>query len=505
MLQKHRKNYENERFQFILTDANGSILESDQTLFTIEKGGQIGDFHPFFLSIPDSVSPTGKRTVFQCVHLSSGKLNFTTDIEVFKKNEGLLIVIHDLTEHYLSYQAIAQARNESIIDSELVLIKNRELEERERFKNEFIQNFSHEIRNPLTNIMALTNILGRTKLDSEQKRTLAVLKESSSNLKLMLEDILSISMISKGKLALNPGVFHFAKLIDFLRTTYNARAKEKGLVFTLLVDEKIPEYLEGDRLRLLQVLTNLCDNAIKYTQEGSVALQVTLNQKRANIVNLRFGVRDTGKGIDPENSERIFESFEQLGPIKGAGLGLSIVKGFLGLMGSEIRLDSNVAGGSYFYFDINLTFPLHPVQSVTESKGRSRKSSVKTKNNPKRKVLLVEDDEQVQMTLFKMLVDAGDFYVDLVSDGALVIEEVMNGSYDIILLDVNLPNISGDQLASLVRDFPFNNIKRIPIIGVTANSYEADIKKYLKAGMNAVLTKPFEESELLKTMYRLLK
>jgi len=505
MLKKFKENHENGTTHFILTDAKGVVLESNQTLFKLCTGAPVGTLHPFFFSIPEIMATVRETTSFHCVQLGSGDDNLTADIEVYKKKENtILIVVHDLTKHYLSYQAMAQSRNESLIDSELILLKNHELQERERFKNEFIQNFSHELRNPLTNIIALTNILKRTDLTSEQMRILSILKDSTSNLKLMLEDILSISMIAKGKLMLNPGVFNFPQLVDFLKLTYNTRAKEKELVFSITADEKIPEYLEGDRLRLLQVLTNLCDNAVKYTKKGSIALHIALNQKRANTVNLRFGVKDTGAGIPQESLDTIFESFEQLGPTEGVGLGLAIVKGLLTLMDTDIKIDSTAGKGSHFYFDVNLTYPLHQPE-VPVLKERSKKMKPKRKKTSKYKVLLVEDDEQVQAALFKILIDTGDFYIDVVSDGALVMEEIVNNSYDIVLMDVNLPNISGDQLVKVIRGFPFKNIKKIPIIGVTANSYQADKNSYLKMGMNAVLSKPFEEDELLKTISRLLK
>lgn len=502
MLKEFREYYKNNKFQFILTDLEGSVIDSDQNLFRTEKGTALGEIHPFFFSISDIMGPNREKTVFHCVQLGNSTEELTVDIEIIKQNGQFLIAIENLTEHYISYQSIAQARNESIIDSELILLKNHDLEERERFKNEFIQNFSHELRNPLTNIIALTNILQRSQLDEEQSNILNVLKDSTSNLKLMLEDILSLAMISKGKLALNPTVFNFKQLIEFLKLTYNTRAKERGLIFTITADESIPEYIEGDRLRLLQVLTNLCDNAIKYTPTGKIILYAIQNQRRANKVNLRFGVKDTGIGIPEEKLETVLESFEQLGNTEGVGLGLSIVKGLLSLMDSRIQIESTSGKGSHFFFDVNLQFPLHDPNNETPDK--KSKSEVVQKQK-KYKVLLVEDNEGVQTSLLKTLIDTGDFFIDLVSDGALVMQEIVNKSYDIILMDVNLPNITGDQLAKVIRGFPFKNIKSIPIIGITANSYKAQIKAYKKAGMNVVLSKPFDDKELLTNIYKLLK
>jgi len=504
MLKQFKENYSHSHLQFILTDAEGTVVDCDQIVLNVTKGTQIGSLHPFFMGIPEIMASVEETTVFRSVQLGSAENLLTVDIDISKREDYLLIVIYDLTEHYREYQAMAQARNESVINSERILVKNDELQEREKFKNEFIQNFSHELRNPLTNIISLTNILGRTDLNDQQEKTLKILRESTTNLKLMLEDVLSISMIAKGKLALNPSVFYLPQLIEFLELTYVTRAKEKGLTFSISADAKIPDYIEGDRLRLLQILTNLCDNAVKYTDKGTIELKVALNQRRADILNLRFGVKDSGSGIPPEHLETIFESFEQLGPTEGAGLGLAIVKGLLVLMDSDIKIDSELGMGSHFYFDVNLNFPLNQPSAPISIKNMQRKrrgSQVEAKF----RVLLVEDDAQVQKALFKTLIDAGDFFIDVVSDGALVVEEIINNSYDIILMDVALPNVSGDQIVKVIRGLPSKKLKNIPIIGITASTYEEQIATYLKAGMNVVIAKPFDENQLLEKLYRFLR
>ena len=224
---------------------------------------------------------------------------------------------------------------------------------------------------------------------------------------------------------------------------------------------------------------------------------------------MRFQVSDTGDGIPEESIRTVFESFEQLPTDQkkeGSGLGLAIVKGLLQLMGSEIKVRSKVGKGSNFYFDIGLGMPL-PSATVTPIKkgGKSVALTSRKEEKLKRKVLLVEDDERIQMILFKLLMDKGNFYVDLVSDGAKVMETLINETYDLILMDVNLPNVSGDQVTRLIRDFPFKNIKNIPIIGITAFAFEENIKNYREAGMNQVMVKPFEEEILLKAISKLLK
>ncbi|WP_158974885.1 ATP-binding protein [Cellulophaga sp. L1A9] len=512
MLDQYHKEYATKNVQFVLIDEEGTILQSDQAFLNLEVKTSIFEVHAFFYTF-DSIKDTlDKEVLFNCVHINFEDKDYVADIRFAKKKEGYLVIISDYTSHYTEYQAIAQTRNESIINGELVAIKNAELEVRENFKNSFIRNFSHELRNPLTSIISITKILSDTELSNQQQDMLAFLQQSNSNLKFLLDDILSISMISSGRLKLRENIFSLSQLFDLLRFTYKTKASDSNIDFEVKVDKKIADLVEGDRLRLFQVLTNLLDNAFKYTQSGKITLDIQLNQKRANRLNLRFEVVDTGAGISIENQTTIFESFSQLDGnqssevSKGTGLGLSIVKGLLKLMDSEIKVVSNVEDGSTFYFDLTLKQPLPNngrTSIITPRKKKEKKAIFKT--DKKYRILLAEDDINVQTVLFKLLLDTNFFYIDLVSDGAMIMEKLINEDYDLLLMDINLPNVSGDQVARVIRDFPFKNIKKIPIIGITAYSYEDDLKAFKKAGMNAVLSKPFEHDDLLKTMAKYLK
>lgn len=505
MLEQYRELYINKNAQFIFVDQKGIVQESDQVLFDVKSGSSIFELHPFFESLGAIFEGPEEEIDLNCVHLSLQEGLFIIDIKILKKQGGLLLIIHDFTQHYNSYRLVTQARNESVIKTELTVIKNLELEERERFKNRFIQNFSHELRNPLTSIMAITDLLQDTKLDVEQSQMMRFLKDSNSNLKLLLEDILSMSMIDSGRLTIIPKMFDLVDFLEHLKFTYQAKAKEKGLSFIASWDGDIPNTLEGDRLRLFQVLTNLLDNALKYTETGTVTLNVKLNQKRANRVSLRFQVKDTGIGISPEDFHVIFESFKQLhsnNQSAGNGLGLAIAEGLLNLMDSKIKIKSKIDQGSEFYFDLGLKYQLLTSVKTKVADPKISVGKLEISDGPKLRLLLVEDDLQVQTTLFKSLLSTGRFHIDLVYDGALVLQEVVSTNYDIIIMDVHLPSISGDQIAKLIREFPFKNIKDIPIIGITADGYPENIKKCLHAGMNKVLIKPFDKEVFLDTIFK---
>ncbi|NER12935.1 response regulator [Leptobacterium flavescens] len=511
MLENYKKQYLNSKVQFILTDPGGRILESDQMLFKVSPGEAVFDLHPFFLCLIDYLENPSSGLTYTCVHLEFGKKKLICDIDIHlsEDQKQLVIVIHDLSDHYLSYQTLAQARNESIIKSELVTLKNIELEEREKFKNNFIVNFSHELRTPLTNIISFANLLGKTSLTNEQIQYIKLIQDSNSNLKLMLEDILNINRIASGKLNLQKKLFNLYDLLEVLRLTYGHKAANKGLDFVLELDENIPEFVEGDRLRINQVLINLLENAIKYTQKGSIHFKVKLNQKRAFKANIHFEVSDSGIGIPEDQLDTIFESFTQLNPkgsAAGTGLGLTIVKGLLTLMGSEIKVKNNKEKGTTFYFDINLKYPIKSLEkSLKTNKKITEKGPTIIPGDKKFRLLLVEDDENNQMILFKTLVETHHFYIDLINDGEKVLEEVVENEFDIILMDINLPNIQGHMIAKMIRELPFKELRKIPIIGITANAFPEDIKAYKKAGMNDVILKPFDEKALLNTIYKRLK
>lgn len=504
MLKEYQRRFIKENLQFILLNQQGIVAESDQNIFRVALGKSIMGVHPFFESFPAVRDSPEREFKFFCIHISVDEDSFIVDIDLNVEKHGFILIIHDLTKHYEAYQSVAQTRNESVIKTELTVIKNKELEERERFKNRFIQNFSHEIRNPLTSIMAITDILADTSLTDEQGKMLDFLKESNTNLRLMLEDVLSIGAIETGRLDLQEKPFSLPKLFKLLEFTYRTKAKRKGIRFVANLDEKIPEFVEGDRLRLYQILTNLLDNALKYTEEGDVALSVLFNQKWANKVSIRFQVSDTGVGIPEHSRESIFESFSQLNKERnsnGSGLGLAIVKGLLNLMGSEIKVTSQENEGAVFFFDLLLKYPLHPIDDddlITPKRPGQR-------NHDAHPVLIVEDDERIQTVILKTLIDAKIYNVEIISDGAEVVKELVNNPYSLVLMDVDLPNITGDQLTILIRDFPFKNIKNIPIIGFTANAYKDQIETYLQIGMNKVITKPFHKEELLKAVFDILK
>jgi signal transduction histidine kinase len=336
MLETYRGTYFHPRTQFITIDTSGNVLESDNILFSLEKGDAISSVSAFFEGLASYFEVNEDNDIkFTCVHLEDRKQReYTCDIEfkTFAGNQPTLIIIHDFSDHYKYYQEVAQSRNESVINSQILELKNKYLQEKEDFKNTFIANFSHELRNPLTGVTAFCSVLQKTDMTLEQQDYVEVIKSSADHLKNMIGDILEISKIEVGKLALHEELFNFHELMEMLEFTYSVKAKQKNLMFEVDFDEKIPKFIEGDKTRIKQIFENLIENALKFTEKGKVTFSMHANQSRARKVNVNISVKDTGIGIPADKMNVVFNSFTQLNnaqKFSGTGLGLSIVKGLV--------------------------------------------------------------------------------------------------------------------------------------------------------------------------------
>lgn len=506
MLKAYKEKYAKALIQYSVLDLSGLIIESDNVLFPDIRDQNIVDIHPFFECFSPLLLSKSEEFIFSCIHLDYNGKSIIGDVilQTFDDDKLPLLTIHDLTSHYNNYQTTAQVRNESVIHSQILELKNSYLKEKEEFKNTFIANFSHELRDPLTGIITFSDILEKSGLTPKQQNYLSILKSSSNFLKNMIDDILDLSKIEVGKLDLAIEPFDFIKLIEDLKHSYTIKAKQKGLEFHSNFSEKLPQILGGDALRLRQVLTNLLNNAIKFTQSGSVTFNVSLNQIRAQKASVYFEIIDTGIGIKEENTDDIFNSFTQINgqnSFKGVGLGLSIAKYLVELTKSKINVTSEYGKGSTFSTSINFL----ATNSLKLSK-TSRPKIAFTKDK-KYNVLLVEDSEITQLSVLKILASSGQFFLDIVYTPEDVLSKITNfdNEFDLVLMDIKLKENDGDEIAKLIRKLPEKQHRKIPIIALTAKVFKEDLKRYKKAGINDVIKKPFDEVSLLDTMSKYLK
>ncbi|GGD25021.1 ATP-binding response regulator [Hyunsoonleella pacifica] len=504
MLDCYKKKYQKNYFQYILIDNSGNVLESDNVLFHIKLNSNIQDIHPFFEIVDNLISIKNECFQFSCVNLEVNNTPFVTDITVrTENNQENLIIIEDLTRHYNNYQLTAQTRNESIINGQILELKNDYLLEKEIFKNNFIANFSHQLRNPITASIIFSDLLINGNVTPEQKNYLNIIQSANKDLKHRIEDILDISKIEAGKLILSEKVFNLKQLLNDITTGYKTLAERKGLEFSFETGKKIPDFLRGDQYRLKQIIGNLLNNAIAYTKKGKVSFNISLNHIRARKANLRIEVSDTGIGINSEDIESIFERFTKIKPSennKGStGLGLAVVKHLISEMQGNIKVESKLGKGSKFV--CNLSFKL---SNYTEDLKEGLLNYQLSKRDKKHHILLLEDSELIQLTILKILASNGDFYVNLISKGEDLISNVVDQDVDIILLANTIQGFQATDLASSIRSLS-KTYKKTPIIVLSTEAFKEDIKRFKKHGINEVLVKPFDEKKLLQTIHKYLK
>jgi PAS domain S-box-containing protein len=369
-------------------------------------------------------------------------------------------------------------------------------EEATKAKSQFLSMMSHEIRTPMNAIIGLTNLLLEAKPREDQAESLRLLKFSGENLLTIINDILDFSKIEAGKITLEYIDFDLHKLVFNTKFVLEQRAKDKDISLHFAYDTKAPHIVKGDPVRIGQILTNLVGNAIKFTERGYVEVIIMLLEASEGKYKLRFSIKDTGIGIEPDKLKLIFESFSQAAAdttrkFGGTGLGLSITKRMLNLMGSDVAVDSKPGYGSQFSFVLDLEGG-----SIEEKKELPSKDLTHDFKKNAIKVLLVEDNRVNQVVATNFLKKWG-IAVDIANHGKEALELITNKSYEIVLMDLQMPEMDGYEAARRIRAMDHDNyFKEIPIIALTASAM-IDIRgKALETGMTDFISKPFQPEEL---------
>lgn len=504
MLNAYKKKYHKNNFQYILVDNLGCVIETDHAIVPIKKDEVLQNSHPFFEILSDLLLLENESFEFSCVNLNFDDEFLIVDVcvHLLTNNENL-VIIEDLTKHYNNYQLTAQKRNESIIHSQILELKNEYLLEKETFKNNFIANFSHQLRNPITASIIFSDLLIDSNISDEHKNYLKIIQSSNKDLKNRIEDILDISKIESGKLILVDTVFNLIELINNISDEYKFIIEKKELTFNLEIGEKIPEFITGDQYRLKQIIGNLLNNALANTSTGNITLSLKLNYKRANKAIIRIEVLDTGCGIAEEHKASIFDRFTKIESknqtIEGVGLGLAIVKYLVTEMQGSIKVESELHKGSKFTADLSFIISDYNQKQKKELLGK-QSPNLDTKHH----ILLLEDSELIQVTILKTLASTGLFYIDIISKGEDLIPNILNQNVDLILLSNTIQDFPAMQLATSIRNLS-KEYKKTPIIALSTQAYKQDIKHFKKSGINDVLVKPFNKEKLLESILKHLK
>lgn len=396
---------------------------------------------------------------------------------------GVAVFSKDITESKRASDELVDAKNQAIAAATA--------------KSEFLSNMSHEIRTPMNAIIGMTHLLLEKIQDEEIREYLHSIKYSSDNLLVVINDILDFSKIEAGKVSLEHIDFSLRQKMDEVKKTFDLKAKEKDLTLHIDIDAKVPEHINGDPYRLNQILFNLIGNAIKFTHKGSVSVLIRKIKDENEWVTLLFEIRDSGIGIPVHKLDTIFESFTQAytdttRKYGGTGLGLAITRKLVNIQGGRIYLNSTVNAGTTFYVEIpymkaQVTAAEKPHVPIEEDKEELLKGL---------NILIAEDNVMNQFVI-KQILAKWKCTLTIANNGEEVIKLLHDTDYDVILMDLQMPEMSGYEATRIIRSKE-SIVKNpdIPIIALTADAFPETKRKVLETGMNDFLTKPFNRDEL---------
>ncbi|TVZ14034.1 PAS domain-containing hybrid sensor histidine kinase/response regulator [Maribacter sp. MAR_2009_72] len=395
--------------------------------------------------------------------------------------------------------------------TEYELIKAREKEVKaNKAKSEFLSTMSHEIRTPLNAVIGIAHLLLIENPKQEQIENLSTLKYSSEHLLGVVNDILDYDKIAAGSLELEKANFSLKQVLNTVQSIFTNKASKKGISFQIKKDSLLQDTMIGDSTRLSQILTNLVSNAIKFTEHGTVSLEVEVLNETENNTKLLFSVNDTGIGIESDKIDKIFESFAQAHVSTtriygGTGLGLAICQRLLQLMGTSIKVESTPNVGSCFSFELDFRKG-NPIASILQEENNSALGTNDLEDSKKLqgyKILVVEDNKINIFLIEKFLKKWGVDY-DVAIDGKVAVQYAFKKEYDLILMDLQMPVMNGYDASLAIRASESIHNQTIPIYALSASTGESIKKDLLSHGMNGLICKPFNPNELYHTISEIL-
>ncbi|HYH03133.1 MAG TPA: PAS domain S-box protein [Bacillota bacterium] len=502
-LQRYRMLSEQARDIMLFVDMEGRIIEANNAAIlaygyskaellqlTLSELRRLGDKEGALLQLRMA---DRAGLLFETVHYRKDGSSFPVEVStqgtVFGKERIFLSVIRDVTERKLAEQELRNAKEAAEIANVA--------------KSEFLANMSHEIRTPLNGILGLTELTLLSNLTAEQHDNLTTVKSCAQGLLNVINDILDFSKIEAGKLSLEKVPLELKQLIITIIRPHELQAAEKGVTVITRVDEDIPRYLLGDPHRLQQVLNNLLSNAVKFTEEGEIRLVVTRESADTDKCRLQFSVSDTGIGIANDEMDRLFKSFSQVdGSITrkygGSGLGLVISKRLVEMMGGTIWVESMKGQGSVFNFTVEMGV------------ATGMKPAAKFSTEPpaldvakKLRILVVEDERVNQMVTVQLLQKAGHL-IEVASNGREALSKVALSKYDLVLMDIQMPEMDGIEATRQIRSLEQDN-SHLPIIALTAHALQGHREKFLEVGMDGYVAKPYPKEKLFGEIERVIR
>ncbi len=414
-----------------------------------------------------------------------------------RKWGAILIVVVLLSGAGLFWYIINRIRHQNELINQLDS-SEKKVREAARVKENFMANMSHEIRTPMNAILGFTGLMQKKPMDAESKEYLYSIQRSGENLLTIINDILDLSKIEAGMMRIESAPFSIRDVVGFIELMFAEKAAEKKLSFITTIDPDTPDLLEGDAVRLTQILVNLVGNAIKFTQRGEVRLYVGKRSMDNKKLQLEFVLTDTGIGIHKEQLPYIFERFQQAEDsitrnYGGTGLGLSIVNELIHLQNGEINVESEAGKGTSFSF--MLPYMVSEKHDSIEKQAVPVNETSLTSENVR--ILVVEDNEMNQR-LMEHLLKGWKLNIAIASNGKEAMDKLSTEKYDLILMDIQMPEMDGYTATQLIRQAGIT----IPVIAMTAHAWAGEKEKCLNYGMDDYLSKPIKEEELSRLISR---
>ena len=514
-----------------------SLIEASlDPLFTISPEGKITDINNASISITEVTrekligtnffdyftEPDKAREIYKQVFAAGFVADFPltirdgklTDVlfngSVYKDEKGkvigVVVVARDITDHKRIEAELVEAKEHAERATKIAEVAKIKAEKATLIaenavisKQQFLSNMSHEIRTPMNSIIGFTKVMLKTPLTAKQKEYLTAIKMSGEVLTVLVNDILDLAKVDAGKMIFEQKPFKMDASISAMIHLFEPKIQEKNLQLTKNYDPEIPKVLIGDPVRLHQILINLVSNAVKFTNQGKITVGVQLLNSDEDKVSIEFTITDTGIGIAEDKIEFIFQNFQQATSntsrlYGGTGLGLAIAKQLAEQQGGTIAVKSKIDKGTTFSVVLPFQKTKDNLESVTEIKELNRKIKGL-------KVLVVEDIALNQL-LMKTLLDDFGFECELAGNGIIAIEKLKSKPFDLVLMDLQMPEMNGFDASRYIRE---NIDSQIPIIALTADVTTADLKKCKAVGMNDYISKPIDENLLYSKIIDLLK
>lgn len=490
-------------FLEVSTNPQGIIKKILAGKFAIEEfvvETSIFETCPFLFGTLESL-PEKELFLMQGMMITSKEKEYNVDLELFKDDDELTILIHDRTSVYKVVKELNQNRNDLFFMKREISEKNKELailrkasDKANEEKSRFLAIMSHEVRNPLNTILGYTNMIAEEKLSHKVREYVGYLAFSGKNLKVIVDDILDLSRIEAGKLELALEEINVNKIVKNNFTDFKNQHKNEFIALDIAVSDAIPETLMGDGVRVNQILANLMNNALKFTKEGKVSIQTEVISENRKTAEIRFKITDTGRGMTDEQTVKIFEEYRQTElddnrVFGGAGLGLSIVKRLVSAMNGSITVASKLNVGTTFSVEIPFKKVLKTAKKPTLDNEKSTLKSLKGKR------ILLADDDLLNQKITSHILNKEKVKITVVKNGLEALEILNTHNFDVAILDINMPEITGDKLIQQKANFKKNT--QIPFLALTGNATQEHKENYLKIGFTDVIFKPYKFDELI--------